>query len=144
METIDEEITAGALAWMEKQAKAEKPFFLWYNSTAMHFRTHLAKKNRGKSGQGDYSDRMATHDEQVGELLAKLDACLLSAERWASLTTPSRPPTDPTTPAEARYAGRQAASRAVVAGVAFSAGRAKSRLSPIERILPLTTCPSRV
>src|SRR6516225_1508227 len=39
METIDEEITDAALAWMEKQAKANKPFFLWYNSTAMHFRT---------------------------------------------------------------------------------------------------------
>src|SRR6201987_4198791 len=45
METIDEEITAGALALIEKQAKAEQPFFLWYNSTAMHFRTHLADKN---------------------------------------------------------------------------------------------------
>jgi arylsulfatase A-like enzyme len=32
METIDEEITAGTLAWMEKQAKADQPFFLWYNS----------------------------------------------------------------------------------------------------------------
>jgi arylsulfatase A-like enzyme len=73
METIDEEITERALAWMEKQAKAEQPFFLWYNSTAMHFRTHLADKNRGKSGQDDYSDRMVTHDEQVGELLKKLD-----------------------------------------------------------------------
>jgi arylsulfatase A-like enzyme len=62
METIDEEITERALAWMEKQAEAEKPFFLWYNSTAMHFRTHLADKNRGKSGQDDYSDRMVTHD----------------------------------------------------------------------------------
>src|SRR5215467_16129056 len=39
METIDEEITDRAIAWMEKQAKADKPFFLWYNSTAMHFRT---------------------------------------------------------------------------------------------------------
>ncbi|MGA7291926.1 MAG: sulfatase-like hydrolase/transferase, partial [Terriglobales bacterium] len=37
METIDEEITAGALGFMEKQAKANKPFFLWYNATAMHF-----------------------------------------------------------------------------------------------------------
>ncbi len=73
METIDEEITAGALAWMEKQAKADKPFFLWYNSTAMHFRTHLAEKNRGKSGQDDYSDRMVTHDEQIGQMLDKLD-----------------------------------------------------------------------
>ena len=58
METVDEEITAAALSWMEKQAKADQPFFLWYNSTAMHFRTHLADKNRGKSGQDDYSDRM--------------------------------------------------------------------------------------
>jgi arylsulfatase len=28
METIDEEITSAALAWMEKQAKADQPFFL--------------------------------------------------------------------------------------------------------------------
>ncbi len=73
METVDEEITAGALGWMEKQAKADKPFFLWYNSTACHFRTHLAAKNRGKTGQDDYSDRMFTHDEQIGEILDKLD-----------------------------------------------------------------------
>ena len=51
------EITDAALGWMEKQAKASKPFFLWYNSTALHFRTRLADKNRGKSGQDDYSDR---------------------------------------------------------------------------------------
>jgi arylsulfatase len=65
MENIDEEITSAALDWMEKQVKADKPFFLWYNSTAMHFRTHLAAKNRGKSGRDDYSDRMVTHDEQT-------------------------------------------------------------------------------
>src|SRR5689334_23006260 len=40
METVDEEITAAAITWMEKQVKANKPFFLWYNSTAMHLRTH--------------------------------------------------------------------------------------------------------
>src|SRR5271155_3386344 len=73
METIDEEITDRALVWMEKQAKAQQPFFLWYNATAMHFRTHVAAKNIGKSGQDPYSDRMVTHDEQVGELLNKLD-----------------------------------------------------------------------
>src|SRR5438034_7469910 len=66
METIDEEITDAALEWMEKQAKADQPFFLWYNSTAMHFRSHVAEKNRGKSGQDEYSDRMVTHDEQIG------------------------------------------------------------------------------
>src|SRR6266566_4922450 len=73
METVDEEITERALAWMEKQAKEEQPFFLWYNATAMHFRTHVAEKNLGKSGQDPYSDRMVVHDEQIGMMLDKLD-----------------------------------------------------------------------
>jgi arylsulfatase len=94
METIDEEITAGALAWMEKQAKAEQPFFLWYNSTAMHFRTHLADKNRGKSGQDDYSDRMVTHDEQVGELLTKLDELGIADNTIVMYSTDNGPQND--------------------------------------------------
>jgi arylsulfatase A-like enzyme len=94
METIDEEITAGALAWMEKQAKADQPFFLWYNSTAMHFRTHLADKNRGKSGQDDYSDRMVTHDEQVGELLAKLDELGIADNTIVMYSTDNGPEND--------------------------------------------------
>ena len=94
METIDEEITAGALAWMEKQAKAEQPFFLWYNSTAMHFRTHLADKNRGKSGQDDYSDRMVTHDEQVGELLKKLDELGIADNTIVMYSTDNGPEND--------------------------------------------------
>jgi arylsulfatase len=73
METIDEEITARAIAWIEEQVQADQPFFLWYNSTAMHFRTHVAEKNLGKSGQDPYSDRMVVHDEQIGEILDKLD-----------------------------------------------------------------------
>src|SRR5438045_9277058 len=51
METVDEAITERALAWMEKQATEEQPFFLWYHATAMHFRTHVAEKNLGKSAQ---------------------------------------------------------------------------------------------
>ena len=54
METVDEEFIAAALGWMEKQVKAGKPFFLWYNSTAMHVRTHLPQV-LGKSGQDDYT-----------------------------------------------------------------------------------------
>ena len=94
METIDEEITAGALGWMEKQAKANQPFFLWYNSTAMHFRTHLAAKNRGKSGQDDYSDRMVTHDEQVGELLKKLDDLGIADNTIVTYSTDNGPQND--------------------------------------------------
>jgi arylsulfatase A-like enzyme len=94
METIDEEITSAALDWIEKQAKAEQPFFLWYNSTAMHFRTHLAEKNRGKSGQDDYSDRMVTHDEQVGQLLDKLDELGIAEDTIVMYSTDNGPEND--------------------------------------------------
>ena len=52
METVDEEITSRALEWMETQAKADKPFFLWYNSTAMHFRTPRRGKESRKERAG--------------------------------------------------------------------------------------------
>jgi len=94
METIDEEITAGALGWIEKQVKADKPFFLWYNSTAMHFRTHLADKNRGKSGQDDYSDRMVTHDEQIGEILDKIDELGIADNTIVMYSTDNGPQND--------------------------------------------------
>jgi len=94
METVDEEITAHALDWMEKQVKAEKPFFLWYNSTACHLRTHLAAKNRGKSGQDDYSDRMVVHDEQIGQMLDKLDELGVADNTIVMYSTDNGPEND--------------------------------------------------
>jgi arylsulfatase len=94
METVDEEITSAAINWMEKQVKEDKPFFLWYNSTACHFRTHLAAKNRGKSGQDDYSDRMVTHDEQIGQVLDKLDELGVSDNTIVMYSTDNGPEND--------------------------------------------------
>jgi arylsulfatase A-like enzyme len=94
METVDEEITSAALGWMETQVKADKPFFLWYNSTAMHFRTHLADKNRGKSGQDDYSDRMVTHDEQIGMMLDKVDELGIADNTIVMYSTDNGPEND--------------------------------------------------
>jgi arylsulfatase A-like enzyme len=73
METMDEEITAGALDFIERQHKAGKPFFCWWNSTKMHIWTHLKKECQGKTGLGVTADGMIEHDRQVGQLLAKLD-----------------------------------------------------------------------
>ncbi len=73
METIDDEVTDHALNFIGKTHNDGKPFFLWYNTTAMHFRTHCAEKHRGKSGQGPYNDVMVAHDEDVGRMVAKLD-----------------------------------------------------------------------
>jgi len=74
METIDEEVTERALKFIDETHESGKPFFLWYNTTAMHFRTHPAAKHKGKSnGQGDYNDVMVAHDELIGQMLNKLD-----------------------------------------------------------------------
>jgi arylsulfatase A-like enzyme len=73
METIDDEINEHALRFIEQCHKDGKPFFMWYNSTAMHFRTHCPPKHLGRTGQGFYNDAMAAHDERIGEMLKKLD-----------------------------------------------------------------------
>ena len=72
METIDEEVTARALDFMERSKKAGKPFFVWWNSTRMHVFTHLKASSVGKTGLGIYADGMVEHDAMVGQLLAKL------------------------------------------------------------------------
>jgi arylsulfatase A-like enzyme len=72
METIDEEITKAALDYLGRAKKADKPFFLWWNSTRMHIFTHLKPESVGKTGLGIYPDGMVEHDAMVGELLDKL------------------------------------------------------------------------
>lgn len=73
METIDQEVTDAALDWMQTQAAAKKPFFLWWNSTRMHIWTRLKAESQGKTGLGIYPDGMVEHDAMVGEILNKID-----------------------------------------------------------------------
>jgi arylsulfatase len=72
METVDEEVTAAALSFMDKAHKDGKPFLVWWNSTRMHVFTHLKPSSEGKTGLGVYADGMVEHDAMVGQLLAKL------------------------------------------------------------------------
>jgi arylsulfatase A-like enzyme len=73
METADEEFLAAALDFIDRQHKANKPFFVWFNPTRMHVWTHLRKESEGKTGLGLYPDGMVEHDGHVGQLLKKLD-----------------------------------------------------------------------
>ncbi|MFV0277228.1 MAG: arylsulfatase [Parahaliea sp.] len=73
MQTVDEEFFTAALSFMDRAQQAEKPFFVWFNSTRMHFYTHITEQERGLSGQGFYNDAMVAHDRMVGRLLDKLD-----------------------------------------------------------------------
>ncbi|HEY1598177.1 MAG TPA: arylsulfatase [Pirellulales bacterium] len=75
METIDDETSAAAIDYMKRQKAAGKSFFVWYNSTRMHLRTHVRKEHRGRYQHGDseYVDGMIEHDETIGSLLKTLD-----------------------------------------------------------------------
>ena len=78
METIDQEVTAETLKWLDRTAKAGTPFFCWYNSTAIHVWSHPTKKyvqmavDEGRAEEDVVRARMIEHDELVGSLLKKL------------------------------------------------------------------------
>ncbi len=75
METIDVEVLAAATEYIDRQAKADQPFFVWFNTSHMHFRTHAKPASLGQSGrwQSEYHDVMIDHDKCVGALLQQLD-----------------------------------------------------------------------
>lgn len=73
METVDEEFLSASLKFIDKAHSDGKPFFVWFNSTRMHYYTHVKDENLGVSGQGFYNDGMVEHDGHVGALLNKLD-----------------------------------------------------------------------
>jgi arylsulfatase len=73
METVDDETSDRAIAFIREQQKAGKPWFVWWSGTRMHFRTHVKKELRGISGQDEYSDGMVEHDMHIGRFLKLLD-----------------------------------------------------------------------
>jgi arylsulfatase len=73
METVDEEFLNGALDFIDRQHKANTPFFCWFNATRMHIYTHLKAASKGKTGLGLVADGMTEFDDMVGQLLRKLD-----------------------------------------------------------------------
>jgi arylsulfatase len=73
METVDEETLASAKNFIQRAHQADKPFFVWYNTTRMHIWTRLKEASKGVTGLGVYPDGMVEHDGHVGELLDLLD-----------------------------------------------------------------------
>ncbi|ERM62091.1 arylsulfatase, partial [Vibrio mimicus CAIM 1882] len=72
METVDGEFLDAAESFIEKQVKADKPFFTWFNTTRMHNFTHVPEEYQGKTGAGFYADGVKQHDDQIGQLLKKI------------------------------------------------------------------------
>jgi arylsulfatase len=73
MPTVDMEIYAAEQKFVAQQAKAGKPFFVWFNTTRMHVWTRLKKSAQGRTGIGLYPDGMVEHDDMVAAVLKQLD-----------------------------------------------------------------------
>ena len=73
METVDDDTSDRAIEFIRKQNAAGKPWFVWWNGTRMHFRTHVKPELRGISGQDEYADGMVEHDMHIGKFLKLLD-----------------------------------------------------------------------
>ena len=73
METVDDETSDRAIEFIREQEAAGNPWFVWWNGTRMHFRTHVKQELRGISGQDEYADGMVEHDMHIGKFLKLLD-----------------------------------------------------------------------
>ena len=93
METVDDEFLAAAIDFIKRQQKARKPFFVWFNTTHMHFRTHVKPRSRGQSGrwQSEYHDVMIDHDKHVGKLLDLLDELGIADNTFVMYSTDNGP-----------------------------------------------------
>jgi len=91
METVDDETSDAALAFIEKAQKEGKPWFIWWSGTRMHFRTHVKDELRGISGQDEYADGMVEHDMHIGKFLDKLDELGISDNTIVFYSTDNGP-----------------------------------------------------
>jgi len=96
---IDRDLTDKAMDFMERQAKAEKPFFVYLPYTATHFPTMPHPDYDGKTGNGAWADLLTQIDDYTGELLDKIDELgikdntifIFTAEMVLKQTTPTEP-----------------------------------------------------
>jgi arylsulfatase A-like enzyme len=93
METIDDDIAARAVDFIQRQNKAGKPAFVWVNFTHMHFRTHTKPESVGQSGrwQSQYHDAMIDHDKNVGTVLKALDDLGIADNTFVMYSTDNGP-----------------------------------------------------
>jgi arylsulfatase len=94
METIDDETSNAAVDYIQRQAKANKPFFCWMNTTRMHAFTHVKEEHRDKPGftsRTEYADGMIEHDAVVGKILKALDDLGIADNTIVLYTTDNGP-----------------------------------------------------
>jgi arylsulfatase len=88
---IDRDLTDRAIDFMERQAKADMPFFVYLPYTATHFPTMPHPDFVGKSGNGPWGDLLMQIDSYVGELLDTIGELGLAEETIFIFTADNGP-----------------------------------------------------
>ena len=70
---VDTEYKKRAFRFMEDNAKAKRPFFLYFNHSLMHIPVAPRAEYKGKSGNGDWADSLLQLDGDFGEFLDLID-----------------------------------------------------------------------
>jgi arylsulfatase len=70
---IDRDLTDKAISFMSRQAKKDKPFFVYLPYTATHFPALPHPDFDGKSGKGAWGDMLMQIDSYLGELLDTIE-----------------------------------------------------------------------
>jgi arylsulfatase len=93
METVDDETTDACIDFIRRQHDTGTPFFVWMNTTHMHFRTHTKPESLGQAGrwQSPYHDTMIDHDKNVGQLLDALDELGIAEDTIVVYSTDNGP-----------------------------------------------------
>jgi arylsulfatase len=93
METCDTEFVAAAQDFIKRAHANDEPFFVWLNTTWMHFRVHPPKEILGQAGrwQSYYHDAMVEHDKQVGQMLDLLEELGIAEDTIVMYSTDNGP-----------------------------------------------------
>jgi arylsulfatase len=70
---MDAEIARRTIGFMERQARASKPFFAYACLTQPHLPTLPNPAFAGRTGNGDWADMLAEMDHNVGQMLDAID-----------------------------------------------------------------------
>src|SRR3984885_13389612 len=93
METGDDDFVAAAKDFIKRQNKADRPWFVWLNTTHMHFRTPTKPSSLGQAGRrpSPYHDTMVDHDKNVGDVLDLLDDLGIADNTFVMYSTDNGP-----------------------------------------------------
>ena len=85
--TLDNEFMVESKRFITDAVKADKPFFVWHNTTRMHYQTHLPPEYDGVTGYGLYADGVQQMDDHVGELLDLLEELGVADDTFVMFST---------------------------------------------------------